>query len=129
MTTNVKSDTAMHNVRYYEDVSFIKSSFTRIMKIKTYLHVQMLSDIYLHGQVLGYGPFIHSYLWSSRGLNHESILISFTVYLDPRAQRVWVDTKSYQGLYIYFWSLNDQGNHFLIESDQKSKALSGQPRK
>ena len=40
-----------------------------------------------------------------------------------------VDTKSYQGLHRHFWLLNDQSDHFLIESDRKTKPLSGRQRK
>ena len=40
-----------------------------------------------------------------------------------------VDTKSYQGLHRHFCPVNDQSDHFLIESDHKSKELAGRPRK
>ena len=51
------------------------------------------------------------------------------MFIEPHERSEWVDTKSYQGLAQHFWSLNDQSDHFLIESDHKSKALAGRPRK
>ena len=63
-------------------------------------------------------------------LHRFSLFASLSASLfNPTTAASGVDTKSYQGLDRHFWSVNDQSDHFLIESDHKSKPLSGRPRK
>ena len=53
---------------------------------------------------------------------------SIHALFNPMSKLSGVDTKSYQGVHQHFRSINDQSDHFLIESDHKSKVLAGRPR-